>query len=108
MATPGELLARKLRGDSSVKMSDVAKASVLYFANHGVDCSVECTSQDARFTPERMKKMLFKKKKLPCCGSKKFLEGPQGGLSMNIKCSKCGECFNVCWHTQFIEKISNS
>lgn len=31
----------------------------------------------------------------PDCGGKKFLEGPHGGMSVNIECSKCGARFNI-------------
>jgi len=35
-------------------------------------------------------------KELKCeCGSKDFLVGPRGGLSVNIKCVKCGRIMNV-------------
>lgn len=33
--------------------------------------------------------------KCPDCGGTKFLEGPHGGLSVNIKCAKCGARFNI-------------
>lgn len=29
------------------------------------------------------------------CGNDEFLKGPTGGLSVNVKCSGCGEKFNV-------------
>ncbi len=31
----------------------------------------------------------------PDCGREKFLEGPHGGLSVNIKCAGCGAKFNI-------------
>lgn len=30
----------------------------------------------------------------PFCKSQKFLEGPHGGLCINIKCADCGATFN--------------
>jgi len=30
-----------------------------------------------------------------CCGVK-FLKGPEGGLTENIKCTGCGAAFNYC------------
>lgn len=33
--------------------------------------------------------------KCPDCGSESFLEGPHGGMSVNIMCSACGAKFNV-------------
>lgn len=32
----------------------------------------------------------------PDCGNDKFLLGPEGGLTQNIECSKCGNRFNYC------------
>ncbi len=32
----------------------------------------------------------------PDCGTKKFLEGPHGGVSVNIMCDKCKSEFNIC------------
>ena len=32
----------------------------------------------------------------PDCGGKKFLAGPEGGLTQNIKCATCGAAFNYC------------
>ena len=32
----------------------------------------------------------------PDCGGKKFLAGPEGGLTQNIKCAACGSEFNFC------------
>ncbi len=31
----------------------------------------------------------------PDCGSKKFLEGPRGGFSVNVRCESCGAEFNL-------------
>lgn len=47
---------------------------------------------------------LFVEKKCPDCGKFDFLEGPRGGLAVNIKCAHCGSKFNVCppW---FAERI---
>ena len=33
--------------------------------------------------------------RMPCCGAKAFLEGPCGGVCMNIECSSCGTKFNT-------------
>lgn len=35
------------------------------------------------------------KGKCPDCDGDKFLEGPHGGASVNIKCAKCGARFNI-------------
>ncbi len=32
----------------------------------------------------------------PGCGGKEFLEGPHGGMAVNVKCKKCGYKLNVC------------
>lgn len=34
------------------------------------------------------------KGKCPDCGSEEFLQGPSGGLSVNIQCDKCKHWFN--------------
>ncbi len=31
----------------------------------------------------------------PDCGGKRFLEGPHGGINVNIMCSDCGAAFNI-------------
>ena len=31
----------------------------------------------------------------PDCGSGKFMEGPSGGMSTNVKCAGCGHWFNL-------------
>ncbi len=31
----------------------------------------------------------------PDCGSDKFMEGPSGGMSTNVKCSGCGHWYNL-------------
>jgi tRNA(Ile2) C34 agmatinyltransferase TiaS len=31
----------------------------------------------------------------PDCGGEDFLEGPSGGMSVNISCEKCGTRFNL-------------
>lgn len=36
-----------------------------------------------------------KHKRCPDCGSEDFLEGPHGGLSVNIECVGCGARFNM-------------
>lgn len=33
--------------------------------------------------------------KCPDCGSERLLEGPHGGMKVNIMCSGCGAKFNV-------------
>jgi len=37
----------------------------------------------------------LEKGKCPDCGSKKFYEGPSGGLCTNWKCAGCGSRFNI-------------
>ena len=32
----------------------------------------------------------------PDCHGPHFLKGPEGGLSVNIKCGDCGSQFNIC------------
>ena len=32
----------------------------------------------------------------PDCHEKIFLKGPEGGMSVNIKCAGCGSKFNIC------------
>jgi len=45
---------------------------------------------------------------MPCCGAEEFRLGPRGGLCTNIKCSECGEEFNVVLSGDpvYIEKIN--
>jgi len=51
-----------------------------------------------------LKESLFGKKECPDCKGKKFLEGPHGGLSVNIKCASCGSKFNI-YPPFFAERI---
>jgi len=59
---------------------------------------------------EELNKIFYKsnpgKYTCPDCKGTSFLKGPEGGLSINIKCANldCGSKFNVCppW---FIERI---
>jgi hypothetical protein len=37
----------------------------------------------------------YMNRRWPCCGGKSFLRGPRGGLSMNVKCPRCGTRINV-------------
>ena len=43
-----------------------------------------------------MAKTFFVDHKMPCCGAERFSEGPEGGITINIMCSGCGEKYNVC------------
>lgn len=33
--------------------------------------------------------------KCPDCGHDQFIEGPHGGMNVNIKCARCGARFNI-------------
>ncbi len=39
----------------------------------------------------------LKKGICPDCGGDEFLEGPRGGLAVNIRCKQCGAEFNIRW-----------
>lgn len=41
----------------------------------------------------------------PDCGGKEFLEGPRGGMCVNIKCNNCGSKFNISETMRFAERI---
>jgi len=43
---------------------------------------------------------------MPCCFKPvKYIEGPRGGLCINIECAHCGTRWNICRDTQYIAKI---
>jgi len=42
----------------------------------------------------------------PDCGSLKFLRGPSGGMSENMRCATCGHNYNM-GLPMFVERISN-
>ena len=42
-----------------------------------------------------MVKVIVDKLICPECGNEEFLEGPHGGLAVNVKCAKCGYRLNV-------------
>lgn len=52
----------------------------------------------------REKALLLEEQSCPDCGSMTFYKGPEGGLSTNIKCFKCGSKYNVC-PPYFAERI---
>lgn len=54
---------------------------------------------------KRMKYIFYEEQKMPCCGSKSFIEGPTGGLCINIKCTQCNTWFNITPILGTIEKI---
>ncbi len=56
---------------------------------------------------QKLMDAFYPKPKCPDCGEGKFLPGPRGGLSMNIKCANptCGSEFNVCPMLRFVERI---
>lgn len=68
---------------------------------------------DVALSPEKSpeppicNKILFYDYRLmPCCYKRRrFLAGPRGGLCTNIKCFHCGQKWNVCFESRFIEKI---
>ena len=39
--------------------------------------------------------MFYKQNKCPYCGEWKFLEGPTGGMAMNVMCDNCGLRLNI-------------
>lgn len=47
-------------------------------------------------TPDELKKRLFEERRCGFCDSQEFLEGPHGGMSVNIMCASCGARFNIC------------
>ena len=60
-------------------------------------------------TPEeyrenRLVREFYGHKRMPCCGSKQYQEGPRGGMSMNIRCA-CGKRYDVCQPAGTIEEI---
>ncbi len=56
---------------------------------------------------QKLKDAFYPKPKCPDCGGEKFLPGPRGGLSMNIKCANpdCGSEFNICPTMRSVERI---
>ena len=47
-------------------------------------------------TEDELKKRLFEEQRCGFCDSQEFLEGPSGGMSVNIMCASCGARFNIC------------
>jgi len=58
-----------------------------------------------KYNPEKMSYTFYTKKKMPCCGSRKFKEGPSAFPAINIICAKCGSRFNVCSPMKYIAKL---
>jgi len=50
-------------------------------------------------------KVFFEEKKMPCCGCEDFIEGPSGGMSINILCANCGAKFNMTPILKLIERL---
>lgn len=55
--------------------------------------------------PSREQKLFYGLHVMPCCHSTSFIEGPTGGLSVNIYCADCHAAYNICVPMQYIEKI---
>jgi hypothetical protein len=53
----------------------------------------------------KLNKLFLKYKCCPDCGCPTLYEGPTGGLSVNVKCSKCGHYFNLGF-PMFSQRIS--
>ena len=60
-----------------------------------------CESED-----ERMKRVFYEDCMMPCCGADYYMRGPEGGVSLNIKCAMCGAKFNITPLIQEIERIN--
>jgi transcription elongation factor Elf1 len=64
---------------------------------------VKTKSKDGEKLTEWEKLFLWKQLELdktvtcPNCESAKMFEGPQGGMSVNIRCPKCGQGINFLW-----------
>jgi len=58
-----------------------------------------------QMSEEYLRKRFYGGNVMPCCGNKGYLEGPRGGLCINIKCAFCGKKFNICQVMHFIEEI---
>lgn len=72
------------------------------------DCLVRMTCTKACdkiiMDNELLKKAFLKHNACPDCGSKRFYDGPHGGLAQNVKCTGCGHWFNL-GLPLFIERI---
>jgi hypothetical protein len=64
MPTAGELLARKLNGDTSVTNLDIATATDKFFSSHGVDVHCEITERILKVGEESDQILSINKKEL--------------------------------------------
>lgn len=44
--TAGEMMAKMLQGDDSISMDDINKATVKFFGDRGVDCTITSEEEE--------------------------------------------------------------
>lgn len=67
-----------------------------------VSCKQAC--EKIEMDDDKLMKLFLEYNACPDCGSEKFMEGPSGGGSTNVKCGGCGHWFNMALPL-FIQRI---
>ncbi len=65
-------------------------------------CTKAC--EKIEMDDEKILDLFMKYKCCPDCGNDKFMEGPSGGASTNVKCDYCGHWFNLAI-PMFVQRI---
>lgn len=94
-----------LKSEKSVIIGEVKES---YFPCSSDNCLVRaaCTKpcEKIEMNDDKLKDLFLEHDACPDCGSSKFMEGPSGGMSTNVKCRGCGHWFNLAL-PMFIERI---
>jgi len=67
-------------------------------------CNLSKSCDKLELNENKLKDLFSKYKCCVDCGSKKFIEGPSGGMITNFKCAGCGHWFNMALPL-FIQRI---
>jgi len=70
---------------------------------------LSCPSVASHDTDSHLQSVFYYDRLMPCCGNPiKYYKGPEGGMSINIKCAHCSSTWNICPEARYIELIDNA
>jgi len=97
---------KKVIKETTVKMGIGKK--YIFPCSEEAKCLVRLTCNKAcdkiEMDDEKVMELFLEHNGCPDCGSEKFMEGPAGGMSQNVKCAGCGHWFNMALPV-FIQRI---
>jgi hypothetical protein len=85
-----------LKSEKSIMIGE-AKGSYFPCASDNCLVRVACTKpcEKIEMDEDKLMNLFMEYNACPDCGSTKFMEGPSGGMSTNVKCAGCGHWFNM-------------